>query len=326
MTNPLIRYPLDPTGTNPDNLVVGEVKTLATTTLRAVAPNYGPFYTESVKVYDHGNGELLARGTHYEIVDMLQSATLKFGFEIAQVILITNQSVGSQVRINYQTLGGPYQSNTEGLTNLYDAIMSDNRPVNWIDVLNKPTEYTPTLHRHLLEDVYGFEPIVVELERIRNAMVLSNVPAFESLIEWVKSNAGNTIITDPIFPSTEPNQQKVINVFTTNNRNGATYYWSIQHTTTTDEYFVASSGMFQVYQNRSNFTVKTTTKVPSANKKFNIIIRKDRADGPIATTIEDITLLPVNADANTVIALINACCIMEPGININAMSFFLAGE
>lgn len=326
MTNPIIRYALDPTGANVDNLVVGEIKTLSTTPIRAVAPAYGPFFTSSLRVFDQGDGRLLVKGVDYEVVDLLQSATLKFGLEIAQVFLITSASVGSSVRFNYQVLGGMYQNNSEGLANLYDAIMSDNRPVNWANVLNKPAEYTPALHRHLLEDIYGFEPVVVELERIRNALVLSNVPAFESLIEWVQSNAANTIITDPPIPTITPNTDKVIRVYTTNNRNTTKYYWSIEHTTTSDVNFEAVAGTFQIFQNRSNFTLKVSNIVPASNLKFNIVIRKDHVSGPVVTTIEDITLLPVDANANSVISLINACCVMEPGITLNPMSYFLAGK
>ncbi len=326
MPSPLIRYALDPTGTNPDNSIQGEIKELAIALNRAIAPAYGPFFVDGLTAYDHGNGRLLQRGVDYEIVDLLQSATLKFGKEIAQVILITNSDVGSFVRLNYQALGGQYQNNAEGLINLYNTVMNDGRAVDWTQVLNKPTEYTPTLHTHLLQDLYGFEPVVVALERVRNAMVLSDVPAFEALIEWVKTNSGNTIITDPIVPTIIRSEEKVINVFTTNNRNGTKYYWSIEHTTTTDANFLLLNGMFSVFQNRSNFTLKMSSLVPGTNKKFSVVIRKDRVDGPIATTIEDITLLANNGDANAVIDLINACCPMEPGIGMNAMSFFLSGE
>jgi hypothetical protein len=326
MPAPLIRFNLDATGTNPDNFVSGEVKTLSTSAVRAVAPAYGPFFSESLVVYDHGNGRLLVRGIDYQIVDLLQSATLKFGKEISQVVLIINTVVGSQVRLNYQVLGGQYQNNAEGLVNLYEAAIADSRPVNWAQVLNKPTEYPPSLHTHLLQDIYGFEPVIVELERIKNAIVLSNVPAFEDLIDWVRANSGNTIIVDPIVPTILPGEEKVLNVFTTNTRNTAKFYWSIQHVTTTNANFIETNGIFSVFQNRSNFTLKMSDSVPSVNRKFNVVIRKDRIDGPIVTTIEDITLIPDSAGANTVMALINACCIMQPGININAMSFFLTGE
>lgn len=326
MPAPLIRYPLDQTGLNPDNYISNELKTLNVAPVRAVAPAFGPFFTESMVIRDAGTGTVLVKGSDYKIVDLLQSATLKIGKEIAQVVLIINSNIGSQVRLSYQALGGLYQNNSEGLIQLYESVINDARPIDWTQVLNKPATYTPTLHTHLLEDVYGFEPLVVEMERIRNALILSDVPAFEALIDWVKSNAANTIFTDPPIPHMGPGEEKVVRIYTTNARNEAKYFWSIEHDTTTDSNFVQTSGVIQIFQNRSQFTLKMAAGIPATNKKFSVIIRKDRADGPIATTIEGITFIRNNGEAMSVIDLINTCCIMEPGVSINPVSFFLAGE
>jgi hypothetical protein len=184
---PLHRYALDPTGQDTNNTVNGEVRTLPVSQVRAIAPMYAPFYTESLAIYDNGTNRLLVRGVDYKIVDLLQEATLRYGKEIAQLILVVNPTVGSEIRINYQVLGGFYQGNIHGIEELYNTFLADNRPVDWAQVLNTPPAYPPTLHRHLLEDVYGFESLVVALERIRNAIIVSDVPAYEALIEWVHS-------------------------------------------------------------------------------------------------------------------------------------------
>lgn len=326
MPTPIIRYPLDPTGINPDNFVLGELKNLATTQIRALSPTYGPFFTETIALYDHGDGRLLVRGVDYKIVDLLQSATLKFGKEIAQIVLIVNPLVGSSVRVNYQVLGGHYQNNSEGLVNLYNTFIADGRPVDWADVMNKPVVYNPTLHTHLLEDIYGFEPVVVALERIRNAIVLSDVPAFEALIEWVLANSGSTVITDPMVPEVKRREVKNIAVTTSNNKNGQKYYWDIKHLTTNDAMFVTLSGEFTIFQNRASFTMIMGPNSPKFNKKFTVNIRKNRVDGPIATTIEGITFSSRGGGNNSAIELMNACCIMNRTINISPYSLYLAGE
>lgn len=186
MTSPLIRYDLDPTGTNPDNSVVNEAHTLSTTQIRAMVPTYGPFFSDSLQVYDVGTGSLLVRGTQYQCVELLQEPTLKYGKEISQVVLITDPLVSGNVKVNYQVLGGLYQFDMSGVVSLYDAFLKDNRQVDWMSILNKPTEYPPMMHNHILNDVYGFEYIVVALERIRNAIILSDLPALEAIIDWVK--------------------------------------------------------------------------------------------------------------------------------------------
>lgn len=181
MPLPNYRYPLDITGTNPDNLVEGELRTLNNKTVRVIAPSYGPFFTESVVLYDNDTNTLLNKGTDYKCVGLLQDATEQYGKEICEVILVFKQGMSSNVRYNYQVLGGKFQLQSEFIAKLYDAVMHDDRPIDWVNVLNKPAGYNPSLHRHLLEDIYGFEPVVAAIERLRNAIILSDVPAFESI-------------------------------------------------------------------------------------------------------------------------------------------------
>jgi hypothetical protein len=189
MTIPIQRYPLDRTGINPDNLVVGELHMLSSRETRAVAPTYGAFFSDrTLRVYDNSTNQALTRGVHYQCVDLLQEASMMTGKEISMVILILDQTVSNVVRINYQVLGGAFQNDAAGILNLYETAIKDDRPVSWINLLNKPTEYNPTIHRHLLEDVIGFEPVVAALERVRNAIILSDVPAFEALIDWFNSH------------------------------------------------------------------------------------------------------------------------------------------
>lgn len=185
MTETLIRYELDITGINPDNLVTGELHDLTAREVRAVTTTYGPFYTAGLVVRDYSNGLTLVRGIHYQCVELLQDATLRYGKEICSVILIIDRQISPQVQIDYHVVGGHYIRDSSAIANLYQTVINDNRPIQWEYVLSKPVEYPPTLHRHLVEDLYGFEPVVSALERIRNAMTLSNVPAFEAVLDWV---------------------------------------------------------------------------------------------------------------------------------------------
>lgn len=186
MSTTLVRYPLDPTGINPDNLIIGEVRQLTLAQVRATAPIYGPFFTDSVVLHDNISNRPLVRGTDYLCADLLQEATLRYGKEIAQIILIINPDVNNEIRMNYQVLGGLYQNNAQAIADMYQSVMTDDRPVDWTNVLNKPPTFPPTLHNHFLQDIYGFESVVVALERIRNAIVLSDVPAFEAFLAYVK--------------------------------------------------------------------------------------------------------------------------------------------
>lgn len=211
MPAPLIRYQLDPSGLNPDNAVVGEVRSLSQAQTRAVAPLYGPFFTKSLTIYDNVSNTLLIKGTDYTVVELLQEATLRYGEEIAQLILITNPAVNDTVRLSYQVLGGPNQNNVDAIVNMYESIMQDQRPVDWANVLNKPVAYPPSLHTHFLEDVYGFESVVIALERVRNAIVLSDVPAWEALITWIQDNVAGKTDLSSILAAVADIEQSYIN-------------------------------------------------------------------------------------------------------------------
>lgn len=168
MPTPLLD--LDITGVNTNNRIVDEPHALSGRPTRSIAPRKGAFFANSLQVY---NGTVaLTRGVDYQIVELHQEATLRYGKEIASVILIINTQVGSNPTITYQALGGHFANNDAAIASMYEAVVSDTRPVDWDNVFNKPTEFTPTIHRHLLDDVYGFEPIVDYLERIKRAITL----------------------------------------------------------------------------------------------------------------------------------------------------------
>lgn len=161
---------LDITGKNINNKVIDEPHVLANRPSRSIAPDKGPFFAETLEIKD-GVKEL-KRGLDFQIVELHQEATLRYAKEIASVILVINKDVSSNVTITYQALGGHYTYSDKAIANMYQSVITDNRPVNWTDVFNKPTEFNPAVHRHLLDDVYGFEPVVDLLERIKRAITL----------------------------------------------------------------------------------------------------------------------------------------------------------
>ena len=176
---------LDITGLNVNNKVVDEPHDLSNRPVRSIATNYGPFFAESVIVRD--GAALLTRGADYQIVELHQEATLRYGKEISSVILIINSGISSHVTVTYQALGGHYTYNDFAIANMYQSVINDNRPVEWTNVFNKPTEFNPAIHRHLLDDVYGFEPIVDYLERIKRAITLGQTTIVLEIINSLLS-------------------------------------------------------------------------------------------------------------------------------------------
>ena len=353
----LHRYQLDPTGINPDNAVVGEVHTLINKPNRAFAPTYGPFFTNRLIVYDNITNRTLVKGVDYQCVELLQEATYKFGNEISNVILIINSEVNTEVRINYQTLGGLYQNNADNLIELYNTAINDSRGVDWANVMNKPMDYMPSIHNHLLDDIVGFEPVITALERIRNAIVLSDVPAFEAVMQWVRNRVPE-IVTRADIDAQNPVMKMVtfdklmyaLNILnfngitltpnittlgrrstvqfhlsSTNTIDHTKLYWSIIHNKTTDADFLLPSGSIVMKGNEGSFELTTTIRATSElNKSFVVAIRSNNITGPILTKTQPILLTDgANAD---IIDLMNTCCLFSPLIDRTPEALFLVKE
>lgn len=287
----ITRYELDISGTSTDNRVDGEEHDLTARDIRAITPTYGPFYTESLQVYDTSTGTLLRRGIHYQCVELLQEATLLYGKEICSVILIIDRQISPRVSITYQVLGGLYTNDSTSIANLYQTVLNDNRPVFWENILAKPIEYPPTLHRHLLDDLYGFEPIVAALERVRNAIVVSDIPAYEAVIRWVENRVN--LISDAelrkVIPVRKTIDYQGLLAFMTNKRLLSTYrfdcvpsllhegmgivvtvsssdtasthtlHWEVIHDTSSDDDFMLTSGSFDVIDGTGCFNIYINT-------------------------------------------------------------------
>lgn len=353
-SQPVVRYVLDPTGVNPNNAVFGELQTLTQLQIRAVSPTYGPFFTDSVKIFDHVTNRELIRNEEFKFVEILQDATMKFGKEIAQLILITNPDVSPQVRLNYQVLGGLYQKSTEALVNIYNTFLQDDRPVDWINVLNKPYEYPPTLHRHLLEDIYGFEPVIVALERVRNAITLSDVPAFEALISWIRNN----VVSEQEINTGASNQKYVtferllyalenlnfnaitltpsksffsagdilkVSLSSTNFEEATTLYWTIEHQNTEASNFGTTTGIISVSANRGSMLVNILNNSdPNRDGVFRIQVRRDSINGQVLAKTGWLKIAR-RSGSYAMSDYFNACCLYNPMIQVNPYSIYILG-
>jgi hypothetical protein len=156
MSTPVIRYPLDPTGVSPNNLVSGEIQTMPARAVRAITPDYGGFFTESLQITDQSTGLLLTSSQYYA-TELLEVPTGLYGMEICSIIMVTDPSVSNTVSLTYQCLGGEYSTSTSAIVNLVNALELDDRPVTWPAILGKPSGFPPSAHLHSAGDLYGFE-------------------------------------------------------------------------------------------------------------------------------------------------------------------------
>ncbi len=182
----LLRYPLDLTGISPDNFVEAEIRDLPQTgNNRAVVLSNGAFYTESLVIYDNITGEILTKKDQYLAVQLVEAATVRAGKEICSVIVITDPSVSSQIRVNYQVVGGPYILNTDALAEMIAALNLDERPVIWGEIIGKPSLFPPGHHLHDVGDVFGFEYLVLGIEEIRKAIIMGDTASHDELHAYI---------------------------------------------------------------------------------------------------------------------------------------------
>ena len=293
MTN-YIKFQLDETGNNVNNLVVNEQHNIGTKTVRIISTNYGPFYLNNLLLKDMATGNQLAIGTDYYVTEMLQEATIKYGKEIYLLIVIPNESIGTEVSVTYQVLGGLYQKDAAYLKNVYDSVTNNTSPISWANVVNKPIGFNPSDHNHLLNQTFGYEVFNIGVERITKALQVMGLPAFESLLEFFTTNINeinakiipitsrevsdiipsdklvsfnrllqaakelnfNTITITPNVADFRSGGNKLIQVNTTNMIDGETLFWSIEHINTINEDFVSINGSIPIYNSKGMFNIQ----------------------------------------------------------------------
>lgn len=342
------RYLEDLTGTSPNNKVVNDDYDLSVNAVRAVAVRYGPFFAESIKVVDLVTNIPLVKDKDYSLVGLLPDLTARTGKGIYDSLLIVKKDMGNRVRLDYQTVGGPYLNQAQTIADLAEAAGNDNRPVDWITgVLNKPLEYNPSIHSHWLNDVVGWGPIVAGLDRIATAITIGQAPVFNFLLskldvrratieEVMDGESDNKFITPEALrlAMTSMNFNAMYLVpYINEMRYGQDYefklgtnlpdafddmYWKIEHENTDPSDFAESQGHFKMVLGQGNFFVRpAASKVITEDKFFRVAIMRDTPEG--RTMVKSLRIkIPANwqdseAGINTarMNSLYSSCCLFD---------------
>lgn len=182
---PIIKYPLDLSGTNPTNLVTQEFHSIGPDYGRAIALDHGPFFTESLVVIERVSGRVLDPHDDYMVLQPYQEATRRTGQPVAAVIYVHNKQVADELYIDYQVVGGEFSWSIYAIKQLIEDLELDNRPVYWGDIIGRPLTFPPTPHLHPLSDTYGWEFIGYQLEEISRAILNGDVGAHEEMMRVI---------------------------------------------------------------------------------------------------------------------------------------------
>lgn len=176
-------YPVDYTGQAQTNRISGELRTIGKDRYRAFAPNYGYFYSESVRIVERGKTTPLVQGTDYTCLYFARDISkLAKGKEICGVIVITNENVGTDLEVSYNIVGGHYANYASAIAEAIVLLELDNRNVYWKDVLLKPDLFQPAPHAHDIGDVYGLEFLIDVLTQLINAILIGDNAVHQEIL------------------------------------------------------------------------------------------------------------------------------------------------
>lgn len=186
MAPALTVYPLDPTGTSPDNKVTGEPHTLPDRILRAVAPNVGGYFAQSMQIVDTVTGLPLTSSQWY-YTERLDMPTVQTNQDICLVAVITDPSVSDNILLTYQAIGGMYTGTGQSVVDQFNELPDVERPTGWPNILRNKTEWP---QEDLLHDVplqQGFETTVHALQRLNISLTNGDEDGHEAVRDYAEA-------------------------------------------------------------------------------------------------------------------------------------------
>lgn len=186
----ILKYPEDPTGVNPNNLVINEPHDLGPARNRAFVPTYGSYFTESMIVTEAVTNRVLTKGVHYIAAQLQQDASMAMDKEICAVVVVIDPDVRDSLLFTYQVVGGVFSTSASALAQMIENLDIDYRAVEWGAIIGKPTAFPPAPHLHDIGDIYGFEYLVEALDALRNAILIGDEAAHDELRQYIQYEDG----------------------------------------------------------------------------------------------------------------------------------------
>lgn len=180
-------YQLDPTGTNPNNLITNDIFSVVPNQNTAIVPSQGLYYADSLIVNDNNTDVLLVRDVDYICIELSGEMTGKYGQEICNAILYLGTNGTTSVNLTYQCLGSLAGAEVPQMQQLLQNVTATKSQLDWFNLLNKPTLYTPNNHINMLSDIYGFEPVVYAIERLTDILKLQQVGNDQLIISYINN-------------------------------------------------------------------------------------------------------------------------------------------
>lgn len=193
----LQRYPYDPTGRSPDNLVRTERHVVTIDGNNVFFPRYGAYFNDSLVVKQ--GEKTLVLNQDYQLSFFWQDATIQVGKPISLAFNFINDKIIGEIQIDYQVVGGEWAGSVEAIEQLKQNPPDKHRNVFWDEVIGKPEAWQPTRHIHHVNDVYGLTPLVLAIEEMKRSLENQSVLKLKSvydrflkLKQYVEANISNS--------------------------------------------------------------------------------------------------------------------------------------
>lgn len=175
----------DRTGLKAENHIQGEAINIGVGRDRMARFEYGAFYEEDLKLTDETGTEIPRE--HYTCMDLYQEATENSAKAVWNCIVFNEQSVPSKLIAHYHAYGGRFAVNARILQEwLEEKLAMAIDPIEWLDLRDRPREYTPKYHKHLWDEVYGWSYFKRPLDHIENAIELDKSFFYNMLIKDIQ--------------------------------------------------------------------------------------------------------------------------------------------
>lgn len=162
-------YEEDLHGTNPANLVTGEVQTLQVPgdeDYYFIIPKAAPYFADSLKVFNAQTGVRYVENVDYITGHFFIEAMASIGRPICGSIRFMKRSIQGQARLEYRTIGGQWGfSDTALLAELSNRQLNPlTRSWAQIDVL--PALFPPLEHSQPVNSLIGSKEIIISLDNL----------------------------------------------------------------------------------------------------------------------------------------------------------------
>lgn len=191
-----LRYSLDLTGVDTDNLITREEVALLNydgVPGRPFVLDFGFFYTDSLRLYD-GDYRPLKANIDYVATYHTTQLSERSGLEVCGAVIITNQDISDTVYAEYQTVGGDYVFTGTILDEVLNHLQDHPGDVGiWAGIAGEPQELPPGGLREEVWKLDSFEGLNRRLEELTQALLAGDQTAMTAFREFIKNRFDQTI-------------------------------------------------------------------------------------------------------------------------------------